>query len=99
MEINKWFVLAVRSIAALLLFIAAGVIISMLNPAVTPDQQEQYMMAMMKAMMNTLMCSTNALSNGIHHFLFIFLTLMLLVIIPLSIGIGFILRKSRINHS
>lgn len=99
MEINKWFVLAVRSIAALLLFIAAGVIISMLNPAVTPDQQEQYMMGMMKAMMTTLMCQANALSNGIHHFLFIFLTLILLVMIPLSIGIGFILRKSRINHS
>ncbi|MCY9659498.1 hypothetical protein P5G65_23610 [Paenibacillus chondroitinus] len=99
MQINKWFVLAVRSIAALLLFIAAGVIISILNPAVTPDQQEKYLMGMMKAMMNTLMCQANALSNGIHHFLFIFLTLMVLVLIPLSIGIGLFLRKSRVNYS
>lgn len=100
MERNKWFVLAVRSIAALLLFIAAGVVISLLNPAVSPVQQERFMMGMMGAMTNSMMGAMMkiALVDGWMNFFLLFLALTFLGIIPLSILIGLQLRKWRMSH-
>ncbi len=100
MERNRWFLLTVRSIAALLLFIAAGVVISMLNPVVSPIQQDRYMMGMMGAITNSMMGSMMkiALVDGWMNFFLFFLALTFLGIIPLSILIGLQLRKWRMTH-
>ncbi|MFC4767138.1 hypothetical protein [Effusibacillus consociatus] len=92
---NRWSVLAIRSIAVLILFVASGVLISMLAPVTSSTQQESFMMGMMSAMNNSMMASMMgiALNDGFLNFMLAFLMLLLLAIIPLSIKIGLTLRR------
>lgn len=93
----KWFM---RSIAAILLWIGAGVFVSFLSPVVSPMQEMQFMMGMMGAMHGSLMASMMGIAaeDGWINFMFSFFSLALLLAVPLGIGIGWALRKRGMVH-
>jgi hypothetical protein len=95
MKRQHWYKWVVRSIVALLMFVAVGVLISVLSPGPSPVQQGRFMMGMMDAMHRSMMGSMMGIAaqDGWTNWMILFLTSTFMVIIPVSAGVGLILRK------
>ncbi|WP_166243007.1 hypothetical protein [Paenibacillus turpanensis] len=97
---NHWFVLFVRSLSFLFAFLAASVLLSLVNPVLPPEQAMQYMTSMMQAcqsgtLMSSMMRQLMGMSGpaGGWSTLFWSVTLVSFGLLPLSLIVGCCLRK------